>query len=49
MRIPFKLAAIRHALDHWLTEFRGFNQTEKAAEARQYPEELRSQWLAEKE
>jgi len=31
-----------------LTEFRGFNQTEKAAEARQYPEELRSQWLAEK-
>jgi hypothetical protein len=49
VHIPFKLAAIRHALDHWPTEFRGLNQIEKSAGARQYSEQLRSQWLVEGE
>src|SRR5262249_43866572 len=32
VHIPFKLAAIRHALDHWPAEFRGLSQAKKAAE-----------------
>ena len=43
VHIPFKLAAIRHALDRWPAEFRGLSQAKKAAGARQYPEGLRSQ------
>jgi len=49
VHIPFKLAAIRHALDSCPVEFRGLSQAKKAGGARQYSEGLRSQWLAEKE
>src|SRR5262249_16151425 len=49
VHIPFKLAATRHALDHWPNEFRRLNQTEKVGGAGQYSDGLRSQWLAEKE
>jgi hypothetical protein len=49
VHIPFKLAAIRHALDRWPAEFRGLSQADKARGAWRYPKGLRSQWLAEKE
>ena len=49
VHIPFKLAAIRHALVSWPAEFRGLSQAKKASGALQYSEGLRSQWLAEKE
>src|SRR5262245_42244478 len=48
VHIPFKLAAIRHAIDHWPGELRGLSQAEKAQGSRHYGE-LGSQWLAQKE
>ena len=47
VHIPFKLAAIRHALDNWPTVFRTLNSAEKLKGARHYPD-LASQWLAER-
>jgi hypothetical protein len=48
VHIPFKLAAIRHALDSWPVEFRRLNSAEKAKGWRNYSG-LASQWLGEKE
>jgi hypothetical protein len=36
VHIPFKLAAIRHALDKWPTNFRGLDASEKAKGPRHY-------------
>jgi MTH538 TIR-like domain (DUF1863) len=47
VHIPFKLAAIRHALDNWPTRFRKLNSAEKLKGGRHYPD-LASQWLAER-
>jgi hypothetical protein len=47
VHIPFKLAAIRHALDDWPTHFSKFDSAEKSKGARHYPD-LASQWLAER-
>ena len=47
IHIPFKLAAIRYALDNWPAGFRGLDWAEKAKGWRHYPD-LESQWLAER-
>jgi hypothetical protein len=49
VHIPFKLAAIRHAVDHWPVQFRRLNAAKKGKGWRSYREQLTSQWLAEKE
>jgi hypothetical protein len=49
VHIPFKLAAIRHALDHWPSEFRGLDNLEKGRGPRSYSKELSSDWLAKSE
>lgn len=49
VHIPFKLAAVRYALDHWPSRFNGLNSAEKDKGARHYSDELISQWFAEKE
>jgi hypothetical protein len=47
VHIPFKLVAIRHALDNWPTEFRRLDWAEKAKGWRHYPD-LASHWVAER-
>jgi hypothetical protein len=49
VHIPFKLAAIRYALDRWPSEFRTLSKDEKAKGSRSYPQHLTSEWLAAKE
>jgi hypothetical protein len=49
VHIPFKLAAIRHALDNWPASFRGLSAAEKAKGPRHYSERITSHWLADKE
>jgi|SRR5215475_1614345 len=49
VHIPFKLAAISHALDNWPSRFRGLTAADKAHGARSYPNQLTSKWLAERE
>ena len=45
VHIPFKLAAIRHALDNWPTQFRKLDAAEKGKGWRHNPD-LATQWLA---
>jgi hypothetical protein len=47
VHIPFKLAAIRHALDNWPTHIRKLDSAEKLKGGWHYPE-LASQWLTER-
>jgi hypothetical protein len=49
VHIPFKLAAIRYALNLWPGEFRTLPQAERATGARSYGEGLTAQWLVESE
>lgn len=43
--VPFKMAAIKHALDNWPTSFRGLDSTQKAQGPRSYPAEQFKEWL----
>ena len=48
VHIPFKLAAIKHALDNWPQKYRSLAAAERSG-SWSYPERLTSSWLAEKE
>jgi hypothetical protein len=48
VHIPFKLAAIRHAVDNWPAKYRSLTSAERTG-SWSYPERLTSGWLAEKE
>ena len=48
VHIPFKLAAIKHALDDWPTRYRGLAPAERKG-SWSYPEKLTSSWLADKD
>lgn len=40
VHVPFKMAAIRHALNNWPADFYGFSAQTKAAGARHYTDEV---------
>jgi hypothetical protein len=44
VHVPFKLAAIRHALEHWPREFRGLSVSAKAQGARRYSDAQYTAW-----
>lgn len=44
VHIPFKLQAIRHALDHWPSEYRGLSASVRAQGARMYSDDQYRAW-----